>query len=63
MKHLDFRPHLPDRMLHPMQAFIREEDAPEHHDQLRRGEHEVPGRDHRLVVRTARREQRQKRQH
>ena len=27
MKYLDFRLYLPDRMLHPMQAFIREEDA------------------------------------
>jgi hypothetical protein len=34
MKYLDMRLHLPDRMLHPMQAFIREEDAVRYEEML-----------------------------
>ena len=34
MKYLDMRVHLPDRMLHPMQAFIREEDAVRYEEML-----------------------------
>jgi hypothetical protein len=34
MKYLDMRLHLPDWMLHPMQAFIREEDAVRYEEML-----------------------------
>jgi len=34
MKYLDMRLHLPDGMLHPMQAFIREEDAVRYEEML-----------------------------